>query len=84
MSVTFSKLPARSRNSPMWSASSAHGGSGQRMPSRVGLSMEFSNAEPYRGYNEYPEHTTFDQERWPTKVAEFLKFDYSPWRVDAV
>lgn len=44
-----------------------------------GLSMEFANAEAYRGYNEHPQHTTFVQERWLPEVEEFLEIDYTPW-----
>jgi len=43
-----------------------------------GLSMEFANAEAYRGYNEHPDHVRFVQERWIPEVADFLEIDYVP------
>ena len=43
-----------------------------------GLSMEFTNAEAYRGYNEHPDHVRFVQERWIPEVADFLEIDYVP------
>ena len=43
-----------------------------------GLSIEFADAEAYRGYNEHPEHVRFVQERWIPEVADFLEIDFTP------
>jgi len=43
-----------------------------------GLSMEFADAEAYRGFNEHPDHVRFVQKRWIPEVADFLEIDYAP------
>lgn len=44
-----------------------------------GLSMEFSDAAAYAGYNDHPDHVSFVQNRWVPEVAEFLEIDYVPY-----
>lgn len=43
-----------------------------------GLSMEFSNADDYRIYNEHPDHVHFVQTRWIPEVEKFMEIDYEP------
>lgn len=43
-----------------------------------GLSMEFTDAAAYQGYDGHPEHTRFVQERWLPEVAHFMEIDYAP------
>jgi hypothetical protein len=43
---------------------------------RFGCSMEFADADAYRGYNEHPEHVAFVRDRWQTEVTDFLEIDY--------
>ena len=51
---------------------------GTKNPFTFGLSMEFSDDESYRGYNEHPDHGRFVRDRWLPEVAEFLEIDYRP------
>jgi heme-degrading monooxygenase HmoA len=43
---------------------------------RFGCSMEFADADAYRGYNEHPDHVAFVRDRWQTEVTDFLEIDY--------
>jgi hypothetical protein len=49
---------------------------------RFSLSMEFADAEAYRGYNEHPAHTAFVRERWIPEVEEFLELDFTGYAED--
>ncbi len=51
---------------------------GQKNNFDFGLSMEFSSAADYQGYNQHPDHVHFVQTRWLPEVAEFLELDYEP------
>jgi Stress responsive A/B Barrel Domain len=46
---------------------------------RFSLSMEFADAEAYRGYNDHPVHGAFVRERWIPEVEEFLELDFAPY-----
>jgi hypothetical protein len=43
---------------------------------RFSLSMEFADADTYRGYNDHPSHTAFVRDRWIPEVEEFLELDF--------
>ena len=43
---------------------------------RFSLSMEFTDAGVYRGYNEHPAHAAFVRDRWIPEVEAFLELDF--------
>ena len=43
---------------------------------RFGISMEFADRRAYDGYNGYPDHVRFVEERWLAEVSDFLELDY--------
>jgi hypothetical protein len=47
---------------------------------RLGISMEFADAEAYEAYNQHPEHVRFVEERWANEVEDFLEIDFAALR----
>jgi Stress responsive A/B Barrel Domain len=43
---------------------------------RFGFSMEFTDANAYKSYNDHPDHIAFVAGRWIPEVADFLEIDY--------
>jgi hypothetical protein len=46
---------------------------------RFSLSMEFADADVYRGYNGHASHTAFVRDRWIPEVEEFLELDFEAY-----
>ena len=49
---------------------------GEQSAYRFSLSMEFADADAYRGYNGHPSHVAFVRDRWIPEVEEFLELDF--------
>jgi Stress responsive A/B Barrel Domain len=47
---------------------------------RLGISMEFADADVYETYNRHPDHLRFVEERWVNEVEEFVEIDYAALR----
>ena len=49
---------------------------GEQSAYRFSLSMEFADADAYRGYNGHASHVAFVRDRWIPEVEEFLELDF--------